>query len=186
MSQVLSPKQESLLDTCSYPWWPDLWIMSGIAAGSQQPAASAEGMDLPVALPQLSSFEVLTTPMLAIGGGLQMKRAPPCCLHACPPAHADQQDALTVQMRKIPSPEPCRPDSTVNREFLLQSESADCACIHLYAHLYAGSIALRELPGHILTAAACMPRNIATLQDMSILDVMCGKYLPSRTVTKTS
>ena len=53
--------------------------------------------------------------------------------------------------------------------------------------LFAGSIALRELPKHILVAAAWQPPSKAVLQDMSVLDTMCGRYLPgSSTVAKPS
>ena len=29
--QVLTSKQEAMLDTIAYPWWPDLWMMAEIA-----------------------------------------------------------------------------------------------------------------------------------------------------------
>ncbi|KAK9800229.1 hypothetical protein WJX73_001497 [Symbiochloris irregularis] len=118
IDHILTPKQEALLDSLSYPWWPDLWTMADIAASLGRPAAAPNTNSLadePVAgLPQLSTFELLHTPLLALGAGLQLKR----------------------------------------------------------------SLALRELPRHILAAAAWLPPSISTLQHMSILDIMCGKYLP--------
>ena len=93
MWQMLSPKQEALLDTKCYPWWPDLWRMADLATAqlSQDPAAAHQSPDEGAAgLPQLCAFEMLRTPMLAIGEGLQMKRtAPPAaeelpwCCSAC-------------------------------------------------------------------------------------------------------
>ena len=77
--QVLTPKQEAMLDTMSYPWWPDLWTMADAASGmAPGPPPGTCLADEPVAgLPHLSAFEMLRTPMLALGAGLQLKRAWP-------------------------------------------------------------------------------------------------------------
>ena len=84
--QALTPAQEVYLDRKSYPHWPDLWAISGIlcspgspeAAGVQPAAAAGSSGSSASPLPQFSAFDMLQTPLLAHGAGLQFKRAPHC------------------------------------------------------------------------------------------------------------
>ena len=87
MRRPSRPAQEVYLDRKAYPWWPDVWHMSGILSG---PAGAAEaGPRGPGAqdssgslLPKFSAFEMLQTPLMAHGAGLQFKRAPDAASHA--------------------------------------------------------------------------------------------------------
>lgn len=98
--QVLTPAQEVFLDVHSYPWWPDLWYMSGklaeqalAAAAAEQNGGNANASSSPhigsatasslFLLPRFSAFEMLQEPLLARGCGLQFKRSvPSLCLAA--------------------------------------------------------------------------------------------------------
>lgn len=81
--QILTPQQEAVLETSSYPWCPDLWEMSGViaAAGGRtdllaDPLAELSmGTDvLKPLMPFCTAFGLLKAPLMARGAGLRLKR----------------------------------------------------------------------------------------------------------------
>lgn len=75
--QVLHPWQEAVADLYSHPWHPDLWAICNILAEQQgtEPAdISGSQLGSVSLLPHFSAVEMLWTPILARGAGLQLKR----------------------------------------------------------------------------------------------------------------
>lgn len=76
--QTFEPWQEAAADLYSHPWHPDLWAMCNILAsrsGGEPPDISTP-TSLRSLLPHFSAAEMLWTPILARGAGLQLKREP--------------------------------------------------------------------------------------------------------------
>jgi hypothetical protein len=80
--QTLYPWQEAAADLYSHPWHPDLWALCNILAERQSlpnelPDISGNSPGSSSLLPHFSAAEMLWTPILARGAGLQLKRTPP-------------------------------------------------------------------------------------------------------------
>ncbi|KAK9837641.1 hypothetical protein WJX74_001874 [Apatococcus lobatus] len=97
--EVMTPKQEALLDIHSLPWWPDVWQMSALLVQSQQARSmpderslgelTSSSPALVSLMPSLTAFQALTRPMLALGMGFQLKRGIVMCpFRTCSPAVA--------------------------------------------------------------------------------------------------
>lgn len=77
--QALFPWQEAAADLYSHPWHPDLWAICNILAqreGGEPEDISDKARGTASLLPHFSAAEMLWTPILARGAGLQLKRTP--------------------------------------------------------------------------------------------------------------
>lgn len=87
--QTLHPWQEACADLYSHPWHPDLWALCNILAsrstGEPQDISAAATGSASSLLPHFSAAEMLWAPILARGGGMQMKREPRFSSHTHDP-----------------------------------------------------------------------------------------------------
>ena len=76
--QNMAPWQEAQCDVAAHPWWPCLWTMCNTLAArskNREPPDTLKAAEGGAGLfPQYCAAELLQQPMLARGGGLQLKR----------------------------------------------------------------------------------------------------------------
>ena len=184
LPQILHPWQEAAADLYSHPWHPDLWALCNILAqrqGGEPEDTSGSSRGAASLLPHFSAAEMLWTPILARGAGLQLKRES----YSLQAPHLHSHHGMQHSVYQCEASRAAAHGKRFNG--FLSRIDAGCTtrCCHALCLLdqgpkfsgSAGVLVSRETPADVLAAAARPLPTIERMRSMSMYDLYCGKHL---------